>query len=81
MTTTTAAESEAVTAKPSVARPATATPADWRSPLVVVLGGCLIATLAFGPRSALGLFLTPLSTANGWGRDVFALAIAFQSLL
>jgi MFS family permease len=55
--------------------------ADWRSPVVIVLGGCLIAMLAFGPRSALGFFLTPLSTANGWGRDVYALAIAVQSLL
>jgi MFS family permease len=49
--------------------------------MVIVLGGCLIAMLAFGPRSALGFFLTPLSAANGWGRDVFALAIATQSLL
>jgi MFS family permease len=49
--------------------------------MVIVLGGCLIAMLAFGPRSALGFFLTPLSSANGWGRDVFALAIATQSLL
>jgi MFS family permease len=49
--------------------------------MVTVLGGCLIAMLAFGPRSALGFFLTPLSAANGWGRDVFALAIATQSLL
>jgi MFS family permease len=49
--------------------------------MVIVLGGCLIAMLAFGPRSALGFFLTPLSAASGWGRDVFALAIAIQSLL
>src|SRR6266851_3030985 len=62
-------------------RSATAKPADWRSPAVIVLGGCLIAMLAFGPRSALGFFLTPLSAANGWGRDVYALAIATQSLL
>jgi MFS family permease len=55
--------------------------ADWRSPAVMVLGGCVIAMLAFGPRSALGFFLTPLSAANGWGRDTFALAIAMQSLL
>src|ERR1700726_495966 len=67
---------------PSAAdRSVTAKPADWRAPAVVVLGGCLIAMLAFGPRSALGFFLTPLSAANGWGRDVFALAIAVQSLL
>ncbi|HEV3371440.1 MAG TPA: MFS transporter [Xanthobacteraceae bacterium] len=69
--------SSPATADPS----ATAKSADWRSPMVIVLGGCLIAMLAFGPRSALGFFLTPLSSANGWGRDVFALAIATQSLL
>jgi MFS family permease len=62
-------------------RSVTSKTVDWRSPVVVVLGGCLIAMLAFGPRSALGFFLTPLSTANGWGRDVYALAIAMQSLL
>jgi len=67
---------------PSIADGAVAAkPADWRSPAVVVLGGCLIAMLAFGPRSSLGFFLTPLSAANGWGRDIFALAIATQSLL
>jgi len=37
--------------------------------------------VAFGPRSALGFFLTPLSQANGWGRDVFAFALALQNLL
>ncbi|HEY6258160.1 MAG TPA: MFS transporter [Xanthobacteraceae bacterium] len=59
----------------------TAKPADWRSPVVVVFCACVICTLAFGPRSALGFFLSPLSAANGWGRDVYALAIATQSLL
>src|SRR5258708_26237762 len=67
---------------PSIADGAVAVqPADWRSPAVIVLGGCLIAMLAFGPRSALGFFLTPLSATNGWGRDIYALAIAMQSLL
>jgi MFS family permease len=70
-----------VTAEVANAKSATAGPADWRSPVVIVLGGCLIAMLAFGPRSALGFFLTPLSAANGWGRDIYALAIAMQSLL
>ncbi len=37
--------------------------------------------IGFGPRSTLGLFLTPLSTAHGWGRDVFALSVAMQTLL
>ncbi len=55
--------------------------ASWRTPEVVVIGACVICTLAFGPRSALGFFLTPLSAANGWGRDVYSVAIAVQSLL
>ena len=46
-----------------------------------MLVSCLICVLSFGPRSALGFFLNPLSTANGWGRDVYALAIAMQSLI
>jgi MFS family permease len=37
--------------------------------------------VTFGPRSSLGLFLTPLSSEHGWGRDVFALALAIQNLL
>jgi MFS family permease len=37
--------------------------------------------IAFGPRSALGFFLQPISATNGWGRDVFALGIAIQNLL
>jgi MFS family permease len=53
----------------------------WRTPAIVVGCGCLIALLSFGPRSAIGQFLTPLSLAGNWGRDVFSLAIAIQNLL
>ena len=53
----------------------------WRTPAVVVACGCLIAMISFGPRSSLGFFLTPLSDAHNWGRDVFALAVAVQNLL
>jgi MFS family permease len=53
----------------------------WRTPAVIVICGCLIAILTFGPRSTLGFFLTPLSRAHGWGRDVFAFALAIQNLL
>jgi MFS family permease len=53
----------------------------WRTPLVIIICGSIISLLAFGPRSALGFFLTPMSQANGWGRDVFALALAIQNLL
>jgi MFS family permease len=54
---------------------------SWRTPAVVLLCGCLISVLGFGPRSSLGFFLTPMSAAHGWGRDVFALALAIQMLL
>jgi MFS family permease len=53
----------------------------WRTPIVIVLCGCMISMLSFGPRSALGLFLTPQSQANGWERDVFGLALAIQNIL
>jgi len=63
------------------AKPAVVVPGNWRTPLVVIVCGCLISLMAFGPRSALGFFLTPLSSANHWGRDVFAFALALQNLL
>src|SRR5947209_1178179 len=53
----------------------------WRTPAVILVCGCLIAMIGFGARSGLGFFLTPMSSAHGWGRDVFALALAIQMLL
>ena len=53
----------------------------WRTPLVIMVCGCLIAVIGFGPRATLGLFLTPMTAENGWSRDVFALALATQMLL
>jgi MFS family permease len=55
--------------------------ATWRTPLVIVICGSLIAAISFGPRSSLGFFLTPMSQANHWGRDIFALALGIQNLL
>jgi MFS family permease len=62
---------------PSVLR----SPPSWRTPAIIVLCGCLISMIGFGPRSALGFFLTPLSAAHGWDREVFALSVALQTLL
>ena len=53
----------------------------WRTPLVILVCGCLIGAIGFGPRAALGLFLTPMSSAFGWGREVFALALAIQVIV
>ena len=52
-----------------------------KNPLVLVIAGCIIAIVTFGPRSSFGFFLTPMSAQYGWGRDVFALAFAVQNLL
>jgi MFS family permease len=55
--------------------------ANWRTPMVVVICGCAIATVAFGPRSSLGIFMTPLSMSNGWSLGIFSTALALQNLL
>src|SRR6185436_12425544 len=63
------------------AAPAPAKVTFWRNPWVLIIVGCLIALAAFGPRSALGQFLSPLSFDRGWGREAFSLAIGVQNLL
>ena len=54
---------------------------NWRTPLVIIVCGCVIALLSFGPRSSLGFFVQPMSWEFSWGRDVFGLALAVQNLL
>lgn len=53
----------------------------WRTPAVIITAGCLLALLSFGIRASFGLFLAPMSGDFGWGREVFAVAIAVQNLL
>src|SRR5262249_12612023 len=53
----------------------------WRTPVVIVVCGCLASMISFGPRATLGFFLTPMSQANDWSRDVFGLALAIQNIL
>lgn len=54
---------------------------SWRTPAVVIVCGCAIALLGFGPRSSVGFFIKPMSQDFAWGRDVFGLALAVQNLL
>jgi len=54
---------------------------NWRTPLVIIICGCVIALLSFGPRSSFGFFVQPMSREFAWGRDVFGLALALQNLL
>ncbi|HEY3890384.1 MAG TPA: MFS transporter [Bradyrhizobium sp.] len=53
----------------------------WRTPLVIMVCGCLIGMLTFGPRSTFGFFMQPMSREFSWGRDIFGLALAIQNLL
>jgi MFS family permease len=48
---------------------------------VIIICGCAIALLSFGPRSTAGFFIQPMSRDLSWGRDVFGLALALQNLL
>ncbi|PAU51176.1 MFS transporter [Pseudomonas sp. PIC25] len=55
--------------------------AVWRASVWVLLGGSLILALSLGIRHGFGLFLPPMSAEFGWGREVFAFAIALQNLI
>ncbi|CAM3746620.1 MFS transporter [Polynucleobacter brandtiae] len=41
----------------------------------------LMVTLSMGIRHGFGLFNLPITSANGWGRETFALTIALQNLV
>jgi MFS family permease len=51
-----------------------------RSTLIIVVCASAILMLSFGFRSTFGLFVQPVSDANGWGRDIIGLALAIQNL-
>ena len=48
---------------------------------MVVLAGCCIALLTFGPRSAVGVFQMPILSSFGWSTAAFSIALAIQNLL
>ena len=47
---------------------------------LIIVCGCCIALLAFGPRSAMGFFQQPILDTTGWNSTTFGLAIAIQNL-
>ncbi len=53
----------------------------WRTATVVLICGGIVLSLSIGIRQSFGLFLAPMSTDLGWGREVFAFAIAVQNIL
>ena len=53
---------------------------DQSIPWLIIICGCLIAALTFGPRSAMGFFQLPMLAEKGWDRTTFGLAMAIQNL-
>ncbi len=52
----------------------------WRTPLAILIAGTLTSALCVGLRNTFGLYLSPMTEAYGWGREIFALAIAVQNI-
>jgi MFS family permease len=50
-------------------------------PILVLVLGTVILCISFGVRSSLGVYMKPISLDLGWGREVFAFAVALQSLI
>ena len=56
-------------------------PAERKLSMVQVLAcGALIVTLSMGIRHGFGLWLQPITQAQGWDRETFSFAIAVQNL-
>ena len=53
----------------------------WRTPLVIMIVGCIILTLSMGVRHTAGLFLQPMTADQGWSRETFSFAFALQNLI
>ena len=49
--------------------------------MAVIAAACLISLIGFGIRASFGLYLEPMTVANGWSRETFSLAMAIQNLL
>ena len=58
----------------------TAHPAKTLSVAQVLICGAAIVTLSMGIRHGFGLWLQPITQAQGWTRETFAFAIAIQNL-
>ena len=47
---------------------------------IVVVCACVLLAINFGMRASFGFFMAPISNEFGYGREVFALALALQNL-
>ena len=52
----------------------------YRLPVAILAAGAICVLIAMGLRASMGLFLKPISLDLGWGREIFAVAMALQNL-
>src|SRR5689334_11402753 len=69
--------SSTASSAPSAQPPASGKPLSMAQVLVC---GAAIVTLSMGIRHGFGLWLQPITQAQGWTRETFAFAIAVQNL-
>lgn len=53
----------------------------WRTARLILVCSAIAIAVTMGIRHTFGLFLQPMTTELGWGREVFALAIAVQNIV
>lgn len=58
----------------------TIAPKSYGSSGFLIVTACLILLLSFGYRAGFGLFVKPITEANGWGREIISIALAVQNL-
>ena len=51
-------------------------PSQKGSIYFLMVSACLLLLISFGYRSSFGLFIKPITEANGWGREVIFMALA-----
>jgi predicted MFS family arabinose efflux permease len=56
------------------------TPKSYGSSGFLIAAACLLLLLSFGYRAGFGLFVKPITEANGWGREIISIALAVQNL-
>ena len=47
----------------------------WRTPLTILMAGCVILTLSMGVRHTAGRFLQPMTAAHDWSRGAAVLYV------
>ncbi len=53
----------------------------WRNPFFVLLCGTAIVFLAYGSRQSFGIYMKPITSEFGWGRESLSLVLGTQALV